>query len=97
MLAAATGEGSTIPHGTAAVVLEIIDLPHGAAHARRRSQAPTRRDADMSTPTGQPIEPETDQERELLKAYRALADADRVLVWSALLTLLDEQGVLIEE
>ncbi len=35
MLPAATGEGSTIPHGTAAVVLEFIALPHSAAHARR--------------------------------------------------------------
>ncbi len=38
-----------------------------------------------------PLGPLTDQERELLAAYRDLDDADRVLVWSALLTELDRR------
>ncbi len=68
--------------------MEIIALPHGAAHARRRFQAPTRRDAGMSTPTEPPIEPETDQERELLAAYRAQDAAGRAwLQWAGLAEL----------
>ncbi len=39
----------------------------------------------MSTPTEPPIEPATDQEWELLEAYRDLDEADRVLVWSTML------------
>ncbi len=35
--------------------------------------------------------PQTDQERELLEAYRDLDDAGRVLLWSALLTELDRR------
>ncbi len=38
----------------------------------------------MSTPTEPPIEPETDQERELLEAYRDLDEAGRAwLQWVA--------------
>ncbi|MDP9357797.1 MAG: hypothetical protein M3R02_21415 [Chloroflexota bacterium] len=46
----------------------------------------------MRTPDDQPptppIEPETNLERELLEGYRDLDEADRVMVWSALLRLL---------
>ncbi len=48
----------------------------------------------MSNPDDQRDErtgPLTDQERELLATYRDLDDADRVLLWSALLTELDRR------
>jgi len=38
-----------------------------------------------------PLGPLTDQERELLAAYRDLDEADRVLLWSALLTEVDRR------
>lgn len=41
--------------------------------------------------TAPPIGSLTDQERELLAIYVELDDADRVLLWSALPTLLDRQ------
>ncbi len=34
--------------------------------------------------------PLTDQERAFLEAYRELDEADRVLLWCAMLTLLDQ-------
>ncbi len=39
----------------------------------------------------------TDNAAELLAIYRDLDEADRVLLWSALLTLLDQQGVRIPD
>ncbi len=36
--------------------------------------------------------PLTDEGAELLAIYRELDEVDRVLLWSALLTLLDQQG-----
>ncbi len=38
----------------------------------------------------QPTGPRTEQERELLAIYAALDEPDRVLLWCALLTLLDQ-------
>ena len=43
-------------------------------------------------PNDQPPEPETDQERAFLAAYRALDEAERVRLWSDVLTLLDQQA-----
>ncbi len=46
----------------------------------------------MDTPSETPrIEPETDQGRAFLAAYRATDDAGRVLIWCALLTELDRR------
>ncbi len=42
--------------------------------------------AGMSTPTEPPIAPETDQERELLEAYRDLDEADKAWLQWAVLT-----------
>ncbi len=44
----------------------------------------------MSTSSDAPI-PQTDDGAELLEAYRDLDDADRVQLWSALLTELDRR------
>ncbi len=44
----------------------------------------------------QPL-PLTDEGAELLAIYRELDEADRVLLWSALLTLLDQQGGRIRD
>ncbi|MDP9358518.1 MAG: hypothetical protein M3R02_25175 [Chloroflexota bacterium] len=86
MLAAATGEGSTIPHGTAAVVLEIIALPHGPAHARRHYHAPARRDAGVSIPNDHDNErpgPQTPEEAEFLAASCDLDEAGQTwLQWA---------------
>ncbi len=41
-------------------------------------------------PTDQGTGPQTDQERELLAAYRELDEADRVLLWNAMLTELGQ-------
>ncbi len=50
----------------------------------------------MSHPGDRPIqpliEPETDQERELLEIYRDLDEVDRVLVWAAILTELGRRS-----
>ncbi len=43
------------------------------------------------------LKPETAEERDFLEAYLDLDDADRVLLWSALLTLLEQQGVRIPD
>ncbi len=47
----------------------------------------------MSTPSDDdsPLGLLTGQERDFLEAYRDLDDADRVLLWSALLTELDRR------
>ncbi len=50
----------------------------------------------MSTPDEHPTtpasEPETDQEAAFLAAYRNMDEADRVQLWSEVLTLLDQQA-----
>ncbi len=55
----------------------------------------------MSTPSDRsslpPVEPETDQERELSEAHRELDEADRVLVWSFILTELGRRPSRDEE
>ena len=48
-------------------------------------------------PTTPEREPETDQERAFLEAYRATDDAGRLIVWAALLTELGRRTVPTEE
>ncbi len=57
-------------------------MPHAMSptHVCERGVTTTNNHHDQST------EPETAQERELLKVYRDLDEADRVVVYSALLT-----------
>lgn len=57
-------------------------MPHAMfpTHVCERGVTTTNNHNDQST------EPEIDQERELLKVYRELDEADRVVVESALLT-----------
>lgn len=76
------------------------DLPYSRPTPVVASMAPTRRDAGVSSPdddddprTG----PLTDQEREFLEAFRELGEADRVLVWSAILTELGRHADPAEE
>ncbi len=60
----------------------------------------SRSDAGVNLRNGQdepPMGSLTNQEREILEAYRVLDEADRVLLWSGLLTLLDQQGVGIPD
>ncbi len=53
----------------------------------------------MSNPSDDdvPRGPQTAEEAEFLAAYRDLDEADRVLLCSALLTLLDQQGVRLPD
>ncbi len=83
-----------------AVVGLMSPTPHGTAHARRRSQAPTRSNAGASIPNdddNSPLGPLTDQEREFLEAFRELGEADRVRVWNAILTELGRHADPAEE
>ena len=47
-------------------------------HRRSKSDAGVTGSGD---PNDRPAEPETEQEQEFLEAYRALDEADRVLLW----------------
>ena len=47
---------------------------------------------ESSDPNDQGAEPETDQERALLAAYRAADEAGRVIVWAALLAELGRRS-----
>ncbi len=87
MLPAATGEGDPARMGPAVTGVG-ASSPTARPTPVVASMAPTQRDAGVIIPNNDdsPLGPLTDQERELLEAYRDLDDADRVLAWSALLS-----------